>query len=101
MIVWGAIGWECGQAEAVASSFKTGPYMGLGGALTACIGAFALARPIIRAGGYKSWHEHSRIAPAHTVEETESLRDAYAVNVIASSFGIVGTIINGASGFFS
>lgn len=97
------------HAVSVAASTKVGPYMGLGGALTACIGALALARPIIRAGGYKAWHEHSRaidggtfvITPEQIREAKEGLLDARAVNVLAPAFGIVGTIINGASGFFS
>ena len=97
------------QHAEIATAVKVGPYMGLGGALTACIGAFALARPIIRAGGYRAWHQQNRIinggslvpSAAELREEEEALRDAWAVNIIAPSFGIVGTIINGASGFFS
>lgn len=100
-IVVTTLTWEYQQAAFVAASTKVGPYMGLGGALTACIGAFALARPIIRAGGYKAWHEQSRIAYAEPRETKEGLLDAHTVNVLAPAFGIVGTIINGTSGFFS
>ena len=97
------------HAVSVAASTKVGPYMGLGGALTACIGALALARPIIRAGGYRAWYEQSLIidggtfdiTPEQIREEKEGLLDAWAVNILAPAFGFVGTIINGASGFFS
>lgn len=97
------------RADSQTMPVSIGPYLGLGGALTVGIGAFALARPIIRSGGYKAWHEQSRIfdggtfetTPEQIREEEEGLRDARAVNVIAPAFGIVGTIINGALGFFS
>ncbi|ABC90789.1 hypothetical protein RHE_CH02004 [Rhizobium etli CFN 42] len=82
--------------------------LALAGAVMASLGVFTIARPVIRAGGYKSWLEKNRkIGGASyqpTPEELEEAgqieKDALAVNIVGPALAIVGTIMNGASGFF-
>lgn len=80
-----------------------------GGAVMACLGVLAVARPIIRAGGYLAWHEKSKTgdagsaepSPEELREEKQERSDALAVNVVGPVLAISGTLINGLSGFFA
>lgn len=78
------------------------------GALMACLGVFTIARPVIRAGGYKSWLKKTKnmnfgsLQPTtEELEEDQQVeKDAFAVNIVGPALAIVGTMMNGASGFF-
>ena len=82
--------------------------MALFGAVMACLGVFTIARPVIRAGGYKAWLQKSSeiIAAPYVLDQAalkeakEAEKDSLAVNIIGPALAIVGTIMNGASGFF-
>ncbi|MGR8964225.1 hypothetical protein [Rhizobium leguminosarum] len=82
--------------------------LALAGAVMACLGVFTIARPVIRAGGYKSWLKKTSIVGGASyeltpeeLEESEQVeKDALAVNIVGPALAIVGTIMNGASGFF-
>ena len=86
----------------------TAATLALYGAMMACLGVFTIARPVIRAGGYKSWFAKTReikgssysppLEELKEAEETE--KDALAVNILGPALAIVGTLMNGASGFF-
>ncbi|MDK1494221.1 hypothetical protein QN219_30095 [Sinorhizobium sp. 7-81] len=82
--------------------------LALYGAVMACLGVFTIARPVLRAGGYKSWLAKKHIiggAPftassAENKEAEETEKDALAVNIIGPALAIVGTLMNGAGGFY-
>lgn len=82
--------------------------LALAGAVMASLGVFTIARPVIRAGGYKSWLAKTNFIDggslqptAEELEEADQIeKDALAVNIIGPALAIVGTIMNGASGFF-
>jgi len=78
------------------------------GAFLACCGVVTIGRPVIRVGGYKAWVEkshhidygHIGQTPEETAEEAEELKDARAVQWTGPLLVIVGTMLNGLSGFF-
>lgn len=75
----------------------------------ACFGVFAVARPVMRAGGYLAWLANSKVIDGgHLVptqeeisEAIEERKDALAVNVIGPALVISGTLTNGLSGFLA
>lgn len=76
------------------------------GAVMICFGAFTVARPIIRVGGYRAWHEKSQIIDCGHIPPTDEgiaenrqlLLDSHAVNLAGPALVISGTLINGVSG---
>ncbi len=78
----------------------------LTGAVMICFGAFTVARPVIRAGGYRSWHEKGQVIDCGHIpptdeeiaEDRQLLLDSKAVNLTGPALAIAGTLINGASG---
>ncbi|WP_145986243.1 hypothetical protein [Sphingobium sp. YG1] len=88
---------------------RRSPLVGLGGAIMACLGIITIARPVIRAGGYRAWYEQSKIidggsfkpSTEEIVEIEEGRKDSLAVNIIGPALAISGTLINGASGFIA
>ncbi|MBP2612364.1 hypothetical protein [Agrobacterium pusense] len=81
----------------------------LTGAVMVCFGAFTVARPVIRVGGYRSWYEKSRkqsygsivTSEEDDAEDQQLLLDSKAVNFTGPALAISGTLINGASGLMS
>ena len=78
------------------------------GSLLASFGVLTIGRPVIRAGGYKAWLEKTRIIIGgsfpptleETAEEAQELKDALAVQRIGPLLVVIGTMLNGVSGFF-
>ncbi|MBD8665315.1 hypothetical protein IFT59_18910 [Rhizobium sp. CFBP 8752] len=78
------------------------------GASAACCGVVTLGRPMIRAGGYEAWARKEGVidggsfppSPEEIEEEEQSRLDAVAVQIIGPALTIVGTLLNGISGFF-
>ncbi|MHB0953242.1 MAG: hypothetical protein ACYC10_15110 [Allorhizobium sp.] len=78
----------------------------LTGAVMICLGAFTVARPVIRVGGYRAWHEKSQVIDCGHITPTDEeiaeseqlLLDSKAVNLTGPALVIAGTLINGVSG---
>lgn len=79
------------------------------GAIVAAIGVLTLGRPIVRLG-YKQWRETSQNVdggyfsseeepPEFKAEVDEQNKDAVAVQIVGPSLVVVGTLLNGFSGF--
>jgi hypothetical protein len=79
------------------------------GAFAACCGIVTIGRPMIRMGGYQEWLKKTQIidggsfnpTPEELEEERQLLADAKAVQVVGPALAIVGTMVNGLSGFLS
>lgn len=88
---------------------KASAYLGLGGAVLATLGGFAMLRPMIRAGGYKAWLAKRQTIDGGSFEPTDEDRkeskemnnDEYAVSILGPAMIFVGTIANGAAGLCS
>lgn len=87
---------------------RRAPILALGGAITASCGVIAVARRFVRAGGYNAWYERSKNIDGGSFEPTaqelhedlEARKDVLSEAVIGTALIIVGTMVNGASGFF-
>ncbi len=87
---------------------RRAPVLGLGGAITACCGVVAVVRRFIRVGGYNAWYEQSKSVGGGSLkptaeelaEEQEGRKDVLSEAVVGTALIIVGTLVNGASGFF-
>ena len=79
----------------------------LAGAIVAVLGVLTIGRPILRLG-YKEWLKQSRTIDGGSLtptieeqrEDLESQLDGKAVQCTGPLLVIVGTLLNGASGFF-
>lgn len=98
-------GWvRCVTGKPISVSAALAAY----GAFMACCGVVTIGRPMIRVGGYRAWHEQSRIidgghivpTPEEIEEDRQGRLDAMAVQVTGPALVIVGTMLNGISGFF-
>lgn len=87
---------------------RRAPILALGGAITASCGVIAVVRRFVRVGGYNAWYERSRIidggsfdpTPDELFEDREARKDVLSEAVFGTALIIVGTMVNGASGFF-
>lgn len=103
VLLLGGLGWRM-TGRPVSVSAALAAY----GAFMACCGVVTIGRPMIRVGGYRAWHEQSRIinggdyppTPAEIEEDRQGRLDAMAVQVAGPALVIVGTMLNGISGFF-
>ncbi|SDX67951.1 hypothetical protein [Thiocapsa roseopersicina] len=83
-------------------------YAALAGALMAILGVLTLGRPLLRLG-YDEWLRQSRIidgghvapTPEEQKAELEERRDAQAIQLSGPLLVILGTLLNGTSGFLS
>jgi hypothetical protein len=77
------------------------------GAFMACCGVTTIGRPVIRVGGYRTWYKNSLTIGGGSYQPTreekaetlQRLKDAIAVQITGPALVIVGTMINGLSGF--
>jgi hypothetical protein len=96
------------SAYVLAPTSKLSASYALAGAIIAMIGVVTLARPIIRVGGYKKWYEKTKIidyghispTSEEIAEDKEQSKDAAAIQLWGPALIVIGTLVNGASGFF-
>lgn len=95
-------------AYPLAPSSELSASLAFAGAIVVLIGIVTLARPMIRVGGYNKWYEQTKhIDLGHIVptaeeiaEERQQSKDAVAVQIWGPCLITLGTLTNGASGFF-
>ncbi|UTD26126.1 hypothetical protein [Bradyrhizobium sp. WD16] len=98
----GLLRWRTGLPVSTSATLATF------GAFMACCGVITIGRPMIRAGGYRAWFEKSRIideghivpTPEEIEEAKQGEKDAAALQITGPALVIVGTMLNGLSGFF-
>ena len=76
-------------------------WVALAGSIIAVIGVLTIGRPVIRLG-YAGWYKQSQIIDgggAYEEEDVEDKMDGEAVQKSGPILVIVGTLLNGASGF--
>lgn len=70
------------------------------GAIMASFGVLTLLRPFIRNGGYYGWLTANTKLKNPTEEEKQKKLDSKAINIWGPMLTIVGTMLNGVSGYF-